>query len=396
MHYYFFLCNPILLVDVESDEVDDLEFLQQYDMDEDEDDDDDIGEFVSNLPNDASVSTGFGKREITFAKVLVVSKNGTKAFSKYRQSAKIGGDARTSVTGHFNTSLDVRTSVSAKFAVNITISSKRHSVKTTADGTVIASSSSKSKIAKRRLIQHASVDSSTTVQIPALNNQVIHVNSSVRSGSETFKLPFRSYLTLFKAGSKTTTDNGSQTKTAIGGEVVSRVVFANKTVSLTKSCIKAYAKSKSAIRNNMNDDDVDDDANFEEQLQDSAQESADDEDNVDAEASTNVFQISLIKAKTHTWTKVVSHSKTQVVVDVITCTKTRAYGKSIQKGVAVTFAGSGQVSWEKSQITITAKRLNTLSPHEYGVHFIEKQLGSSSLVQLDTLGKFNIENDSKK
>lgn len=356
-------------------------------MDEDEDEDDAIGEFVSNLPNDASVSAGFGKREITFAKVLAVSKNGTKTFSKYRQSTKIGGDARTSVTGHFNTSLDVTTSATAKFAVNITISSKRHSVKTAVDGTVIASSLSKSKIAKRKLIQHASVDSSTTVKIPALNNQVIHVNSSVHSGSETFKLPFRSYFTLFKAGSKTTTDNGSQTKAVVGGEVYSRVAFANKTVSLTKSCIKAYVKSKSATTNDMNDDD---DANFEEQSQDSAQESADDEDDVDSEGSTNVFQISLIKAKTHTWTKVVSQNKNQVVVDVITCTKTRAYGKSIQKGVAVTFAGSGQVSWEKSQIKITAKRLNTLSPHEYGVHFIQKQLESSSLIQLDMMAKLNI------
>lgn len=361
-------------------------------MDEDEDD---VNEFVSNLPNDASISTGFGKREFTFAKVLAISKNGTKTFSKFRQSAKVGGDANTSVTGHFNTSLDVITSASAKFAVNVTYSSKGRSVKTVEGGTVVASSSSKSKIAKRRLIQQASSDSSTTVQIPTLNNQIVHVNNSIRSGSETFKLPFRSYFTLFKAGINTTTDNGLKTKAFIGGEVVSRVVFANKTVSLTKSTIKAFAKSKSAAStiNNENQDD----SSFEEQFYDSgrSQESSDDEDNVAAvAASTDVFQISLIKAKTHTWTKLVSQSKTQVVVDVISYTKTRVYGKSVQKGVSAIFAGSGQVSWEKSQITIAAKRLQNLSPHEYGVHFIEKQLESSSLIQLDMLGKFNIKINS--
>lgn len=354
--------------DVESDELDALEFVQEYDVDEDEDDDDDVDadkKFIKNLP-DVSISTGFGKRQFTFAKVLAISKNGTKTFSKFRQSIKIGGDATTSVTGNFNTSLDVTTSASAKFDTNITYSSKGHSQKAVASGTVNLSASSKSKIVKRRLFQQASLESSTTVQIPALNGQSVHVNSSVRSGSETLKIPFRSFFTLFKVGINTTIDNGLKTKAILGGQVVSRVAFANKTVSLTKSCVKAYVKSKSTPPTIKNDEIVDDENN--------------------TAASTNLFQISLIKSKIHTWTKVVSQNKTQVVIDVISCTKTRAYGKTIQKGVSVIFSGAGQVSWEKSRITIGANRLQYVSPHEYGVHFIQKQLESSSLIQLDTLG----------
>lgn len=367
LHFFYLLIMlPCIFVDVEADEGDDLEFVQEYDMDEDEEDDEKIAEFISNLPNDASVKTGFGKREITFAKVLTVSKNGTKTFAKFRQSSKIGGDASTKVTGNFKTTLNVTTSASAKFAVNVTIFSKGHHVKTVVDGTAVASSSSKSKIAKRTLLQEATSDSSTTLQIPALNNQTVHVNSSIRSGSETIKLPFRSFFTLFKAGIHTATDNGIKSRTVLAGEVISRVAFANKTVSLTKSCIKAFVKTKSEV-------------------------SIDDED----EASSGIFQMSLVKAKTHTWTKVISASKSQVVVDVISCTKTRTYGKSVQKGVSAIFAGSGQVSWEKSQITINAKRLQNLAPHEYGVHFINKQLESSSLIQLDMLGTSNNKNHFK-
>lgn len=316
------------------------------------------------------MTTGFGKREFSFAKVLAITKNSTKTFYKIRQSAKIGGDATTSVTGNFNTSLDIATSASAKFDVNITYVSKGQSKKLVAGGTAIVSSSSKSKIAKRRLLQHASSGSSITVNIPG-SNQVVHVNSSTRSGSETLKLPFRSYVTLFEAGINTTTNNGSVTRSIVAGEVVSRVAFANKTVSLTKSCVKAYLKSKSAAPS-INTDESD------------RQNDDDDEDNV--VASSNVFQMSLIKAKTHTWTKVVSQSKTEVVVDVVSCTKTRSYGKTVQKGVSAIFAGSVQVSWERSRITLDAKRLHNLSPHEYGVDFIKKQLESSSLIQLDMLG----------
>lgn len=310
--------------------------------------------------------------------MLAINKNGTKTFSKVRQLAKIGGDATTSVTGHFNTSLDVTTSASAKFAVNITYFTKGHNTKTTADGTVVVSASSKSKIVKRRLFQLATSDYSTTIKIPALNNQILLVNSSVRLGSESLKLPFRSFVTFFKAGANTTINNGIKSKVILAGEVVSRVVFANKTVSLTKSCIKAYVKGKSSPPSVNNDGDGDD---SEEKLTDSAgnQEITGNED----EESARIYQISSIKAKRHTWTKVVSQSKTQVVVDIISCTKTRTYGKNVQKGISVVFVGSGQVSWEKSQITIDAKRLQNLSPHEYGVQFINKQLESSSLIQLD-------------
>lgn len=384
-----FINNLCSFIDVESDEDDELEFVQEYDMDEDVDNsvDEEIAELITTLPNDASASTGFGKREFTFSKVLTISKNRTKTFTKIHESLKVDGSATTSIIGNYNTSLDVSTSASGKFAVNVTASSKGNHVKTFADGKVLVSSSSKSKIAKKRLVQQAFVDSSTVVNIPALNNQVVLVNSSIRSGSETFKLPFRSYLTLFKSGLNTTTGDIIKTKAVLAGEVLSRVVFANKTVSLTKSFIKGFVKSKSTVSIDNTDED---DLNFEERFYDSA-----DENVADDATSSNVFQISLFRAKTHTWTKVVSQSKSQVVVDVISCTKTRVYGKSIQKGVSVVYAGTGQVAWEKSRITISAKRLQNLSPHEYGIHFVNKQLESSSLIQLDTLGKLNNKNQLK-
>jgi len=191
---------------------------------------------------------------------------------------------------------------------------------------------------------------------------------------------------LFRAGLNTNAGNAIKTKAVLAGEVLSRVAFANKTVSLTKSCIKAFVKSKSSVSTNNNDEDD----FFKERLFDIA-----DDDDDKATASPDVYEMSLIKAKTHTWTKVVSQSRSQMVIDVISCTKTRIYGKSVQKGVFVVFAGSGQVSWEKSQITINANRLQNLSPHEYGVHFINKQLESSSLIKLDTLGKFNNNNQLK-
>lgn len=322
-----------------------MDFVHEYDLNAD-DDEDDMDEIVRNFPSDASVSTGFGKRELSFVKVLSISKNGTKTFTKFRQSAKVDGNATTIASGNFNTSLDVTTSASGKFYVNITSFSKGQHKSVVASGTVVSSTSSKANIEKRRLWQHASGDSSITVQTPA----TVNIKSSIRSGTETLKLPFRSFLTLFKAETNTTTD-ALKMRSVIGGEVISRVAFANKTVSLTKSYTKIFVKSKSEKREN---DDV---------------------------ASLNVVQISLIRVKTHTWTKVVSESKAQVVVDVITCTKTRAYGKSIEKGVAAAFTGSAQVSWQKSRITIDSTRLQNLSPHEYGVHFIKKQLESSSHIQ---------------
>ncbi|KAG4066716.1 hypothetical protein HA402_007352 [Bradysia odoriphaga] len=352
--------NDYFPKEVESDEGDELEFVHEYDLDDD-DADNDADVFKSNLPNDASVSADFGKRDFKFAKVLAIGKDGKKTFSKFRQSAKTGGHATSSATGNYNTSLDVTTSASGNFNVNSTYFSKGQHQTVVASGTVVTSSSSKSNIAKRRLFQHASADTSITVQIPSL----VHVNSSVRSGSETLKLPFRSFLTLFRAEANTTADNILKLRASIAGEVISRVAFANKTVSLTKSCIKAYVRSK-AVDNITN-------TNAE------SQENDDDDDN--AATSQNLYQISLIKAKSHTWTKVVSQSKTEVVVDVITCTKTRIYGKSVKKGAFVIYTGSGQVSWEKSKITIVAQRVHNLSPHEYGVHFIKKQLEGSSLIQ---------------
>lgn len=279
--------------------------------------------------------------------MLEIRRNGTKTFSKFRQSAKVGGRA----TGNFNASLDVTTSASGKFDVNSTYFSKGQQKNIVASGTVVSSSSSRSKVEKRRLIKHATADSSITVQIPS----PVRINDSVRSASETLKLPFRTFLTLFKAEANTTADI-LKFKANVAGQVISRVAFANKTVSLTKSCIKAYVKRKSV----------------------SADENADEE--VDASASQNLSQFSLIKAKTHTWTKVVSQSKSEVVVDVITCTKARIYGKSVRRGAFVIFYGSGQVSWEKSRITIDT---NNLSPHEYGVHFIKRKLdGSTFIIQL--------------
>ncbi|XP_037047707.1 uncharacterized protein LOC119082310 [Bradysia coprophila] len=355
--------NDYFPKEVESDEGDELEFVHEYDLDDDDDDaDNDVDEFKRNLPNDASVSADFGKRDFKFAKVLVITKGGKKTFSKFRQSAKTGGHATSSATGNYNTSLDVTTSASGNFNVNSTYFSKGKHQTVVASGTVVTSSSSKSKVEKRRLFQHASADSSITVQIPSL----VHVNSSVRSGSETLKLPFRSYLTLFRAEANTTADNILKLKASVAGEVISRVAFANKTVSLTKSCIKAYVKSKAVDNTTITDA--------------YSQESADDDDD-NAATSQKLFQVSLIKAKSHTWTKVVSQSKTEVVVDVITCTKTRIYGKSVKKGAFVIYTGSGQVSWDKSKITIVAQRVHNLSPHEYGVHFIKKQLEGSSLIQ---------------
>lgn len=329
--------------EVESDEEDELEFVKKYDFDEDEDDN--VDEFITNLPKDGSISTNFGKHEFTFAKVLEIRKNGTKTFSKVRQSAKISGSATTSATGS-NTNLDVTTSASGKFDVNSTYFSKGKHQNVLVSGTAVTSSSSKFKVEKRRVFQEASADSSITLQNPSL----VQVNSSVRSGSETFKLPLRSYLTYFKGQA-----NIWKIKSSLEGHVISRVVFANKTVSFTKSSVNAYVKSKS-IDNNTK---------------------------VDAVAPPNLLKGSLIRAKTHTWTKVVSQSKTEVVVDVITCTKTRIYG-SVRREYVI-FIGAGQVSWEKSRITIVAKRLHNqvhnLSPHQYGIYFIEKRLQSSSFIQ---------------
>lgn len=343
----------VFLVDVESDEVDEMEFVQDYDLDEDEDDD----EFIVNLPNDASVSTDFGKREFRFAKVLAINKNGTKTFTKFRQSLKTGGSATTSATGNFNTSLDITTSASGKFDVNNTFVSRGQPQKVVASGTVVSSSSSKSNIKKRRLLQQQSTNSSITLQIPALG----HIDSSVRSGSDTLKLCSKTFFTLFRAQVNTTAENLLKMKSVVAGELFSRIAFANKTVSLTKSCTKAFVKSRSVDNSTTMDD-----SRSDEQLSDEV-------------AYPNLFQISLIRSKTHTWTRVVSQSKTEVVVDVISCTKTRTYGKTIKKGAFVIFTGSGQVSWEKTRNTIVAKRLHNLSPLEYGVHFIRNQLESSSL-----------------
>ncbi len=277
--------------------------------------------------------------------MLVIRKNGTKTFSKFRQSAKIGGRAVASATGNYNTSLDVTTSASGKFDVNSTSYSKGQQKNFVASGTVVSSSSSKSKVEKRRLIKHATADSSINVQTPSN----VRINDAVRSASETLKLPFRTFLTLFKAEVNTTADK-LKFKANVAGQVISRVAFANKTVSLTKSGIKAYVKRKSV--------------------------SSDDEEE-EASTSLNLYQFSLIKSKTHTWTKVVSQNKGEVVVDVITCTKTRIYGKSVSRGAFVIFYGTGQVSWEKSRVTIDT---NSLSPHEYGVHFIERKLDGNSFI----------------
>lgn len=344
------------MVGVESDDGEELELVQQYDLDEDDDEED----FASNLPNDASLATDFGKREFKFTKVLTINKNGSKTFTKYRQSTKVGGSATTTTSGNFNTSLDVATSASGKFDANTTYVSKGQRQKIVASGTVVSSSSSKSNIEKRRLWQEASADTSVTLQIPA----VLHIDNSVRSGSETLKLPFRSFLTLFSAQVNTTAEKLLKMKTTVGGQVISRVAFANKTVSLTKSCMKAYTKSKSVSTNPSVDD-----------------ERFNGSDDNNAAVTSNLYQISFIRSKSHTWTKVVSQSKTEVVVDVLTCTKTRLYGKSFKKGAFVVFTGSGQVSWEKSRITIVAQRLQKLSPHEYGVHFIKSQFGDGSILQ---------------
>lgn len=282
--------------------------------------------------------------------MLAISKNGTKTFTKFRQSTKVDGHATTSATGNYNTSLDVTTSASGKFAANSTYFSKGKHQTILASGALVTSSSSKSKVEKKRLWQHGSADSAITLQIPSL----VHANSSVRSGSETLKLPFKAFLTLFKAEVNTTADNIVKLKSVVAGEVISRLAFANKTVSLTKSCVKAYVKTKSAF-NNTNDD--------------------------DGTASSNLFNISLLRAKTYTWTKVVSQTKTEVIVDVLTCTKTRIYGKTVKRGDVVIFTGTGQIAWEKSQITIAAKRAHNLSAHEYGLHFIKDQLQSNSFIQ---------------
>jgi len=279
-----------------------------------------------------------------------------KHFSKFRQSAKISGSATTSIT-RFNTSLDITTSASGKFDVNGTYFSKGEHRNVLVSGTAATSSSSKFESEKRRLLQLESAKSFITLQNPS----IVHVNSSVRSGSESFKLPCKSYLTLFKGQVNTTDNNIWKMNALLEGEVISRVAFANKTVSLTKSCIKAYVKSNSVDNNAIVDAD-------------------NDEDN-DAVASPNLFQISSIRAKTHTWTKVVSQNKTGMVLDVITCTKTRIYGKYVQRGKFVIYSGAGQVSWEKLRITIAAKRLHNLSPHEYGIHFIKQRLESSFLFQ---------------
>lgn len=337
---------------IESDEEDELELVHEYDLDDD-DDDDDVNEFMGNLPNDASVSTDFGKREFKFSKVLEINKNGTKTFYKFRQSTKYGGHATTSATGNYNTSLTVATSATGTFSSNSTYFKKGQHRTIAVKGTAVTSSSSKSTVERRRLFQDGSADSSTTLQIPTLLN----VNNSIRSGSETLKIPFKSFLTLFKAEINTTAGNILDLKTIIAGEVISRVAFANKTVSLTKSCVKAFIKSKSTLNASYFGDDD------------------------DVAASMNPSQIGLIRAKTHTWTKVVSQSKTEVVIDVITCTKARVYVKSVQKGFAVTFTGTGQVSWEKSKVTIVAKRAHNMSSHEHGLHFIKKQLESTSILQ---------------
>lgn len=338
------------MVEVESDEEDDLEFVHQYDLDDEVDDD--ANEFIDNIPNDASFSTDFAEREYKFTKMLKISRNGTKTFIKNRQSAKIGGHSTSSATGNCNTSLDVTTSASGKFDLNMTFFWDGQNQTVVGSGTIVTSSSSKSKVKKRRLFQHSLADSSTFLQLPSR----VHVNSSVRSGSETLKLPFRTYLTLFKAEANTTTEDEFEIQSTLAGEVISRVAFANKTVSLTKSCIKAYVRGKS-VKNIMN-------------------VSADDKDD-----KKGPFHISLIKAKAHTWTTVVSQSKTEVVVDVITCTKTRIYGKSVDSGV-FEYYGSGQISWKKSRITIVTQRIHNLSPREYGVHLIKKQLEGGSLIKL--------------
>jgi len=362
--------------DVENDESDELEFINNYDESLG---DDHIDAIFSVPDSGVSIAAQFGRREFSFSKVLSVSKNGTKVFSKVRQSVKVDGKATGDLSGNLNTTLDDNTSASASFTANVSISSRGKDTRTIVSGDSTIKAKSKSRLEKHRSLSDANIQTSTKLRISSLDEDVT-IRTTGRTDSETFRLPFRTFFTLFGSSVNVSTDYGVSSSGKVGGEVTSHVAFASKNSSLTKSCVKAFIRISSVSPASLGKDDDDDDDDEEQDI------SQDDDDDDKPEQETSVGQVVLVKAKTHTWTKVVSASKSGLVLDIITCTKARAYSKGWQKGKSVVFAGTGQVQWEKSQIKITGEDLAQLSAHEYGLHYINKQLESGSLIGFGATG----------